>query len=108
MKAPRNRQVFVIGYGVATPLGGTFAQTWQRAVKGEAGFRKVTRCQTESPCNVVGEIPDWNPRAFDFSSEKEIYNWNAGLSSSPWLSSRRPLRMQGWSWIQIPPPGRPA
>lgn len=79
MKAPRNRQVFVIGYGVATPLGGTFAQTWQRAVKGEAGFRKVTRCQTESPCNVVGEIPDWNPRAFDFSSEKEIYNWNAGF-----------------------------
>ncbi|HAJ26530.1 MAG TPA: beta-ketoacyl-[acyl-carrier-protein] synthase family protein, partial [Syntrophus sp. (in: bacteria)] len=66
MRAPRNRRVFVIGYGAATPLGETFAQTWERAVRGEAGFRKVTRCQVESLCNVVGEIPDWDPRIFPF------------------------------------------
>ncbi|MCK7514476.1 MAG: hypothetical protein MZV70_67650 [Desulfobacterales bacterium] len=36
--------------------------TWERAVTGEAGFRKVTRCQVESACDVVGEIPDWDPR----------------------------------------------
>jgi 3-oxoacyl-[acyl-carrier-protein] synthase II len=79
MKAPKNRRVFVIGYGAATPLGKTFPQTWERAVRGEAGFRKVTRCQVESPCNIVGEIPDWDPRAFDFSDEKEVYNWNASF-----------------------------
>ncbi|MFH1078743.1 MAG: beta-ketoacyl-[acyl-carrier-protein] synthase family protein [Pseudomonadota bacterium] len=79
MKAPKNRRVFVIGYGAATPLGKTFPQTWERAVRGEAGFRKVTRCQVESLCNIVGEIPDWNPRAFDFSDEKEVYNWNAAF-----------------------------
>ena len=79
MRAPKNRRVFVIGYGAATPLGKTFARTWERAVKGEAGFRRVTRCQVETPCNVVGEIPDWEPRAFDFSDEKEIYNWNAAF-----------------------------
>ncbi len=79
MKAPKNRKVFVIGYGVATPLGKTFALTWERAVRGEAGFRRVTRCRVDSLCNVVGEIPDWDPRAFDFSGEKEVYNWNASF-----------------------------
>jgi 3-oxoacyl-[acyl-carrier-protein] synthase II len=79
MKAPKNRRVFVVGYGAATPLGKTFAETWERAAKGEAGFRKVTRCRVDSLCNVVGEIPDWDPRAFDFSSEKEVYNWNAAF-----------------------------
>jgi 3-oxoacyl-[acyl-carrier-protein] synthase II len=79
MKAPQNRKVFVIGYGAATPLGRTFAETWERAVRGEAGFRKVTRCAVDSACDVVGEIPDWNPRALDFVDEKEAYNWNAGF-----------------------------
>ena len=79
MKAPKNRRVFVIGYGAATPLGRTFKETWERAVRGEAGFRKVTRCQVDSPCNVVGEIPDWDPRTLDFTDAKEIYNWNAAF-----------------------------
>jgi 3-oxoacyl-[acyl-carrier-protein] synthase II len=61
MKAPLNRRVFVIGYGAATPLGKTFPETWARAVKGEAGFRQVTRCVVDSPCRVVGEIRDWTP-----------------------------------------------
>ena len=79
MRAPRNRKVFVIGYGAATPLGKTFAETWQRAVRGESGFRRLTRYAMNGPVRVVGEIPDWNPRGFDFSSEKEAYNWNAGF-----------------------------
>ena len=79
MKAPLSRKVFVIGYGAATPLGATFERTWQRAVKGEAGFRKVTRCQVESACDIVGEIPDWNPLDLDFTDAKEVYNWNAAF-----------------------------
>ncbi len=79
MKAPENRRVFVIGYGSATPLGSTFEKTWERAVRGEAGFRKLTRCQVDSLSNVVGEIPDWNPLSLDFTDRKEVYNWNAGF-----------------------------
>jgi len=77
MKAPQNRKVFVVGYGAATPLGSTFEKTWERAMQGEAGFRKVTRCRVESACDIVGEIPDWNPLELDFTNAKEVYNWNA-------------------------------
>ncbi len=77
MKAPQNRRVFVVGYGAATPLGKTFEKTWERAVKGEAGFRKVTRCETNSRADIVGEIPDWDPMTLDFMDPKEAYNWNA-------------------------------
>jgi 3-oxoacyl-[acyl-carrier-protein] synthase II len=77
MRAPKNRRVFVIGYSAATPLGSTFEKTWKRAVQGEAGFRKVTKCQVDSLSNVVGEIPDWDPLSMDFSNRKEVYNWNA-------------------------------
>ncbi len=77
MKAPLNRRVFVIGYGAATPLGSTFEKTWEQAVKGKAGFRKVTRCRVDSLSNVVGEIPDWDPLELDFVTKKEVYNWNA-------------------------------
>lgn len=79
MKAPGNRRVFVIGYGAATPLGKSFKETWKRAAKGEAGFRKLSRYKVESACNVVGEIPGYDPHGLDFTDEKEIYNWNAGF-----------------------------
>ena len=77
MRAPANRRVFVAGYGAATPLGKTFPETWKRAVKGEAGFRNVTRCSVTALSHVVGEILDWNPIDLDFVDAKEAYNWNA-------------------------------
>ncbi|MGD1970553.1 MAG: beta-ketoacyl-[acyl-carrier-protein] synthase family protein [Desulfobacterales bacterium] len=77
MKAPKNRRVFVVGYGAATPLGKTFDKTWERAIDGQTGFRKLTRCQTNSRANVVGEIPEWDPTALDFIDRKEAYSWNA-------------------------------
>lgn len=77
MRAPQNRRVFVIGCAAATPLGMTLGSTFERAVAGEAGFRRVTRCQVDSPCDVVGEIPDWDPLAV--GDAKEVHNWNAAF-----------------------------
>ncbi len=78
MKAPRNRKVFVVGYDAATALGDTFPATWQRAVAGEVGLRRLTRCQTTSRSNVVGEIPDWDPSSLPFVTRKEAALWDAG------------------------------
>ena len=77
MRAPLNRRVYVVGYDVATALGSTLAGTWERAVRGEAGFRRVTRCATDSRSNVVGEIPDWRPESLDFVKPKDVCSWNA-------------------------------
>ena len=77
MRAPQNRRVFVVGYEAASALGSTFAATWDRAAAGETGFTKLTRCETGSRSNVVGEIPDWNPRELDFIDRKDAANWNA-------------------------------
>ncbi len=79
MRPPKNRRVYVIGYETATALGKDFGTTWQRAVQGEAGFRRLTRCTVDSRSNVVGEIPDWSPREYDFIEKKESYNWNAAF-----------------------------
>ena len=77
MRAPQNRRVFIIGYDVATSLGSSLPVTWKRALAGETGFCRVTRCKTTSRSNIVGEIPDWQPRNFDFINPRDAYNWNA-------------------------------
>ena len=78
MKAPLNRRVYIIGYDIATPLGIGLDATWKRAERGEAGFRRLTRCRTASRSNVVGELPDWDPAALGYFDRKDLYNWNAG------------------------------
>ena len=78
MKAPLNRRVFVAGYAAATPLGNSFDKTWAAAEKGLAGFSRVTRCETTSRSNVVGEIPDWDPSQLPYVNAKEASIWNAG------------------------------
>jgi 3-oxoacyl-[acyl-carrier-protein] synthase II len=77
MKAPKNRRVYVVGYDAATALGNTFAATWQGAVSGLAGFRRLTRCASSSRSNIVGEIPDWEPHQFPYVDRKEASLWNA-------------------------------
>jgi 3-oxoacyl-[acyl-carrier-protein] synthase II len=77
MKAPKNRRVFVVGYDAATALGNTFSATWQGAVDGLAGFRRLTRCESSSRSNIVGEIPDWDPDLLPYVNRKESSLWNA-------------------------------
>jgi 3-oxoacyl-[acyl-carrier-protein] synthase II len=77
MKAPKNRKVFVVGYDAATALGNTFSATWQGAVDGLAGFRRLTRCESSSRSNIVGEIPDWDPDLLPYVNRKESSLWNA-------------------------------
>jgi 3-oxoacyl-[acyl-carrier-protein] synthase II len=79
MKAAKNRRVYVVGYGAATALGKTFADTWRRAEAGKAGFRRLTRCKADPRASVVGEIPDWDPGAYDFVTAREAHNWNAAF-----------------------------
>jgi len=95
MKPPLNRRVFVVGYDAATCLGNTFDATWQRAVSGEAGFRRITRCETTSRSNVVGEIPDWNPRDLPYIEKMDSRNWNADFVLLAMVLCKRALDHAG-------------
>ncbi len=79
MKAPLNRKVFVVGYGAATSLGNTFASTWEAALAGRAGSRRITRCEVATRSNVVGEIPGWDPFRLEYVNRKEASLWEAGF-----------------------------
>lgn len=79
MRAPQNRRVFVVGYDIATALGKSLSLTWERVIKKEAGFRRVTRCQIDSRACIVGEIPDWRPDEYDFVKKIDAINWNAAF-----------------------------
>ncbi len=95
MRQPLNRRVFVVGYDAATCLGNTFEDTWRRAVNGEAGFRRLTRCETTSRCNVVGQIPEWRPQDFPFIEKMDLRNWNAAYVLLTMVVCKRALEHAG-------------
>jgi 3-oxoacyl-[acyl-carrier-protein] synthase II len=95
MKPPQNRRVFVVGYDAVTCLGNTFERTWQRALRGEAGFRHLTRCDTTSRSNVVGEIPDWHPQDLPYIDKMDGRNWNAAYVLLTMVVCKRALDHAG-------------
>ncbi len=95
MRAPLNRKVVVVGYEVATALGATLKRTWEGVLAGRAGFRRLTRCTTQSRANVVGEIPDWDPAGLEYVNAKEQALWNAAYVFLTMETCRRALRHAG-------------
>ncbi|MFO7801561.1 MAG: beta-ketoacyl-[acyl-carrier-protein] synthase family protein, partial [Desulfovermiculus sp.] len=95
MRAPQNRRVFAIGYDMVTPLGIGLEATWEQAVQGKGGFRKVTRCDVDCPSNIVGEVPGWDPVELDFVTTREAYNWNADFVFMTMEVCRRALARSG-------------
>ncbi len=85
----------MVGYDVATCLGSDFAASWQGAVAGRAGFRRLTRCATESRANVVGEIPGWDPAGLPFVDRKEASLWDAAYVFLTMEVCRRALAHSG-------------
>jgi 3-oxoacyl-[acyl-carrier-protein] synthase II len=85
----------VVGYEVATALGNTLETTWDAAVQGRAGFRRLTRCLSESRSNIVGEIPDWDPAALPYVDRKEASLWNASYVFLTMETCRRALEHAG-------------
>jgi 3-oxoacyl-[acyl-carrier-protein] synthase II len=80
MKRPANKRVVVVGYEVSTSLGHGFARTWDRAVAGESGIDWISRFDVgDYPVKAAGEIPDFDPLAYDFLTERDVHLWNAGF-----------------------------
>jgi len=76
-------------------LGKTFRETWERALQGETGINRLTRCQADTRFGIVGESPNWDPLALDFLDRKEAHNWNASYVFLSMAVCKEALRNAG-------------
>ena len=68
--SPRPR-VVVTGMGAITPLGSSVDLYWDGLMEGRSGIRRITQFDASNlPCQIAGEIPDFNPE--DYLERKEV------------------------------------
>lgn len=52
----------ITGMGAVTPLGSSIDLYWNGLINGGSGVRKITQFDaSEFPCQIAGEVPDFNP-----------------------------------------------
>ena len=60
-----SQRVVITGMGAITPLGSTVDTYWNGLINGVSGIRKITQFDaSELPCQIAGEIPDFDPELF--------------------------------------------
>lgn len=53
-------RVVITGLGVVTPLGSSVSLFWNGLIQGKSGIRRITQFDpVEMPCQIAGEIPDF-------------------------------------------------
>ncbi|PWB53059.1 MAG: beta-ketoacyl-[acyl-carrier-protein] synthase II [Anaerolineales bacterium] len=56
------QRAVITGIGAITPLGSTVELFWNGLINGRSGVRKITQFDaSELPCQIAGEIPDFDP-----------------------------------------------
>jgi 3-oxoacyl-[acyl-carrier-protein] synthase II len=57
-----HNRVVITGLGAVTPLGSSVQQLWEGLLAGRSGIRRITQFDaSELPCQIAGEIPDFDP-----------------------------------------------
>ncbi len=59
------RRVVITGLGAVSPLGASLSEYWDGLVNGRSGIRRITQFDaSELPCQIGGEVPDFNVDGF--------------------------------------------
>ena len=59
------KRVVITGLGAITALGSSVDQFWQGLLAGRSGIRKITQFDAhQMPCQIAGEIPDFEPEKY--------------------------------------------
>jgi beta-ketoacyl-acyl-carrier-protein synthase II len=67
MEKPR---VVITGLGAITALGSSVPELWDGLVNGRSGIRRITMFDpSDLPCQIAGEIPDFDPKVYMPSKE---------------------------------------
>ena len=62
MSRPR---VVISGVGAVTPLGSSVPLMWEGLLAGRSGIRRITQFDaSQLPCQIAGEIPDFEPNQY--------------------------------------------
>lgn len=65
-----DRRAVITGIGVISPLGSNHQIFWNNLLEGHSGVRRITQFDaSDLPCQIAGEIPDFNPD--DYLDRKE-------------------------------------
>lgn len=67
-----NRRVVITGVGMVTPLGTGTDKSWNGLIEGRSAIRKITHFDAEGyPCQVAGEVPDFDIDRFIATKEQK-------------------------------------
>ena len=78
-------RVVITGLGAVSALGSSVKQLWEGLVNGRSGIRRITMFDpSDLPCQIAGEIPDFDPKAYMPSKETRRISRSAqiGLASA--------------------------
>jgi 3-oxoacyl-[acyl-carrier-protein] synthase II len=81
----KKKRVVITGMGAITPLGSSVDLFWNGLINGISGVRRITQFDASSlPCQIAGEIPDFNPGLYIEHKEARRLPRSAqiGLASS--------------------------
>ena len=71
-KIVKMRRVVITGVGMITPLGTGNDVSWEGLLKGRSAIRKITHFDPEGlPCQIAGEVPDFDIDRFIESKEQK-------------------------------------
>jgi beta-ketoacyl-acyl-carrier-protein synthase II len=60
-----NRRVVITGMGAVSVLGTGLRKFWDNLIAGKSGIRRITQFDAGFlPCQIAGEVPDFNPEQF--------------------------------------------
>jgi 3-oxoacyl-[acyl-carrier-protein] synthase II len=79
------KRVVITGMGAITPLGSSVDLFWNGLINGISGVRRITQFDASNlPCQIAGEIPDFNPESYMDHKEARRLPRSAqiGLASS--------------------------
>lgn len=75
------KRVVITGLGAITALGSSIEQFWQGLLDGRSGIRRITQFDASHlPCQIAGEIPDFEPEKYMDRREARRLSRSAQIS----------------------------
>ncbi len=80
-RANHRPRVVITGLGAVTPLGSSIPLFWEGLLAGRSGIRRITQFDaSDLPCQIAGEIPDFEPELYFDRKDARRYPRSAQIA----------------------------